>query len=181
MPAVPRTESVAVEAGMSGVVAPGCGRECSRLRDNRDVRLPAGLEVLRLRDFRLVYGAALVSLIGDGVVPVALAFAVLDVSGSATDLGVVLACRTVALLGSLLVGGVVADRLGRRRVMMAADLVRGSPLVPRPIADLLYGPGFVLRGSDLPRRSSEVAGMQVFAGLASRRALILSEPIARVG
>lgn len=64
------------------------------------------------------------SLIGDGVVPVALAFAVLDLTGSATDLGVVLACRTVALLGSLLAGGVVADRLGRRGVMVAADVVR---------------------------------------------------------
>lgn len=88
------------------------------------MRLPSNLDVLRLRDFRLVFGAAAVSLVGDGVVPVALAFAVLDVTRSATDLGVVLACRTVALLGSLLAGGVVADRLGRRRVMIAADLVR---------------------------------------------------------
>jgi MFS family permease len=88
------------------------------------VRLPSDLRVLGLRDFRLVYGASLVSLIGDGVLPVALAFAVLDLTGSATDLGVVLAIRTVALLGSLLAGGVVADRVGRRRVMIAADVVR---------------------------------------------------------
>ncbi|MGO9960843.1 MAG: MFS transporter [Solirubrobacteraceae bacterium] len=88
------------------------------------MRLPSDLEVLRLRDFRLVYGAELASLIGDGVVPVALAFAVLDLTGSATDLGVVLACRAVALLGSLLAGGVVGDRLGRRGVMIAADLTR---------------------------------------------------------
>jgi MFS family permease len=88
------------------------------------VRLPSDLRVLSLRDFRLVYGASLVSLVGDGVIPVALAFAVLDLTRSATDLGVVLACRTVALLGSLLAGGVVADRLGRRRVMIAADAVR---------------------------------------------------------
>lgn len=88
------------------------------------MRLPSDLRVLSLRDFRLVYGASAVSLIGDGVVPVALAFAVLDLTGSATDLGVVLACRTVALLGSLLAGGVVADRLGRRGVMIAADVAR---------------------------------------------------------
>ncbi len=80
--------------------------------------------VLRLRDFRLVFGASLVSLVGDGVVPVALAFAVLDLTRSATDLGIVLACRTVGLLGALLVGGVVADRLSRRAVMVAADLTR---------------------------------------------------------
>ncbi len=88
------------------------------------MRLPADLEVLRLREFRLVFGSALASLVGDGVVPVALAFAVLDLTGSATDLGIVLACRTVALLGSLIIGGVVADRVGRRAVMVAADLTR---------------------------------------------------------
>ena len=88
------------------------------------MRLAPDLEVLRLREFRLVFGAALVSLVGDGVVPVALAFAVLDLTGSATDLGIVLACQSVALVGSLLLGGVVADRVGRRVVMVAADLTR---------------------------------------------------------
>jgi hypothetical protein len=88
------------------------------------MRLASDLDVLRLRDFRLVFGAALVSLFGDGMLPVALTFAVLDLTGSATDLGVVLAARTVALVGSLLVGGVVADRVGRRAVMIGADVVR---------------------------------------------------------
>jgi MFS family permease len=88
------------------------------------MRLAADLEVLRLREFRLVFGAALVSLLGDGMLPVALTFAVLDLTGSATDLGVVLAARTVALVGSLLVGGVVADRVGHRAVMIGADVVR---------------------------------------------------------
>lgn len=88
------------------------------------MRLGLKLDVLRLRDFRLVYGAALVSLLGDGIVPVALAFAVLDLTGSATDLGIVLAARTLALVGSLLIGGVVADRIGRRAVMIGADLTR---------------------------------------------------------
>jgi MFS family permease len=88
------------------------------------MRMAAGLDVLRLRDFRLVFGAALVSLLGDGTVPVALSFAVLDLTGSATDLGLVLAARSVALVGSLLIGGVVADRVSRRAVMIGADLVR---------------------------------------------------------
>jgi MFS family permease len=92
--------------------------------ENRRVRLPSDLDVLRLRDFRLVFGASLASLLGDGIVPVALSFAVLDLTGSATDLGLVLASETVAVAGSLLVGGVVADRVGRRRVMVTADLVR---------------------------------------------------------
>jgi len=88
------------------------------------MRLPADLVVLRHRDFRLVFGASLVSLLGDGVLPVALSFAVLDLTGSATDLGLVLAAETVALAAALLAGGVVADRVGRRRVMVGADLVR---------------------------------------------------------
>ena len=88
------------------------------------MRLPARLEVLRERDFRRVFGAQVVSLFGDGIIPVALAFAVLDLTGSATDLGLVLAARVVPLVGCLLVGGVAADRLSRRRVMITADVVR---------------------------------------------------------
>jgi predicted MFS family arabinose efflux permease len=83
-----------------------------------------GFEVLTNRNFRLVYGAQVVSLLGDGIIPVALAFAILDLTGSATDLGLVLAARTVPLVACLLAGGVVADRVSRRRVMIVADLVR---------------------------------------------------------
>ena len=81
-------------------------------------------DVLKLREFRLVFAAALVSLLGDGVLPVALAFAVLDLTSSATALGVVLAGRTVALVASLPLGGVLADRIGQRALMVRADLVR---------------------------------------------------------
>jgi MFS family permease len=81
-------------------------------------------EVLRIRDFRLVFLAAAVSWLGDGIAPLGLTFAVLDLTGSATDLGIVLGAFTLGLLGSLLVGGVLADRLSRRAVMVNADLVR---------------------------------------------------------
>jgi predicted MFS family arabinose efflux permease len=88
------------------------------------VRVPGLPAILRERDYRLVFASGVVSLVGDGVVTVALAFAVLDLTGSASDLGLVLAARTVALLGGLIAGGVVADRLSRRDVMIAADAVR---------------------------------------------------------
>jgi MFS family permease len=71
-----------------------------------------------------VFGATVVSNLGDGIVTVALAFAVLDLTHSATDLGLILACKLAAQVVMLLVGGVVADRVSRQRVMMAADLVR---------------------------------------------------------
>jgi hypothetical protein len=86
--------------------------------------LPDSLAVLRQRDFRLVFGAFAVSVLGDRMVNIALAFAVLELGGSATDVGIVLACRTLPLVSSLLIGGVVADRMSRQTVMVAADLAR---------------------------------------------------------
>src|SRR4051812_13850321 len=55
---------------------------------------------------------------------VALAFAALEVGGSAADVGLVLAARTLPEIGCVLVGGVVADRTSRRRLMVAADCAR---------------------------------------------------------
>ena len=57
------------------------------------------------------------------MVNVALAFAVLDVTGSVTDVGFVFAAFTLPLVGFLLVGGVFADRFQQRGVMVASDLV----------------------------------------------------------
>jgi Transmembrane secretion effector len=79
---------------------------------------------LRERQFRLLFTGQIVSLLGDAITGVALAFAVLDLTGSATDLGYVFAAKTVPLVGFLLVGGVFADRLPRRAVMLTADVAR---------------------------------------------------------
>ncbi len=88
--------------------------------------MPAGASLGALREpqFRRFFGAQAFSVLGDGMVPVALAFAVLDLTGSASDLGLVLAARLLPLVSLLLVGGVVADRLSRRSVMVASDLAR---------------------------------------------------------
>ena len=82
------------------------------------------MKVLRGRDFRLLLAAQGVSVFGDRMVAVALAFAVLELGGSASEVGLVLACATLPLVASVLVGGVVADRVSRRSVMIAADVVR---------------------------------------------------------
>lgn len=79
---------------------------------------------LRFRRFRLLFAAQAVSSFGDRLVPVALAFAVLDLTGKVTDLGIVLACQTVPLVVFVLIGGVWADRLARDRVMLGSDVVR---------------------------------------------------------
>ena len=87
-------------------------------------RLREGADILRLRDFRNVFIAQSVSVFGDGITPVALTFAVLDLTGSGTDLGLVLAAQSVPLVLLALVGGVWADRLPRAALMMASDLIR---------------------------------------------------------
>jgi predicted MFS family arabinose efflux permease len=86
--------------------------------------LSESLVVLRRREFRLLFYGQAVSVFGDRMVAVALAFAVLEVGGSASAVGLVLASGALALAGCLVVGGVVADRTSRRAVMVGADLVR---------------------------------------------------------
>ncbi|GAB3962003.1 MFS transporter [Actinoallomurus acanthiterrae] len=82
------------------------------------------LAVLREPDFRRFFIGQSASLLGDGMVGVALAFAVLGLTGSPADLGYVLAAKSITLIAGLLVGGVIADRLPRRRIMVVADLAR---------------------------------------------------------
>ena len=68
---------------------------------------------LREREFRLLFAGRTISMLGSAMAPVGLAFAVLDLTGSTTDLGIVLASRSIATIVLLLFGGVWADRLPR--------------------------------------------------------------------
>lgn len=90
---------------------------------------------LRQSNFRWFFTGRLVSMLGSSMAPVALAFAVLDASHSAGDLGIVLATRMVPNLAFLLVGGAVADRLSRRTVLVAANL--GAGLTQGSVAGIL--------------------------------------------
>ncbi|GAB2689423.1 MFS transporter [Kitasatospora kifunensis] len=84
-----------------------------------------GLAPLRTdREFRTFFPGYSLSLLGSAMAPVALAFAVLHGPGGADRLGWVLTARILPLVLILLAGGVAADRLGSRRVMLAADTVR---------------------------------------------------------
>jgi MFS family permease len=87
-------------------------------------KLTTSLTPLRAREFRLLFTAQTTSVVGDNFTTVALAFAVLDLTGSAADLDVVLAARTVPLVVFVLAGGVWADRLPRQRLMLGANLAR---------------------------------------------------------
>jgi MFS family permease len=84
------------------------------------------LEVLRERNFRLLWLGQATSAFGSSLVPVALAFAVIDLTGSPSALGLVLSAGLVSRICLLLLGGVVADRLPRQHVMIAADGLRAT-------------------------------------------------------
>lgn len=80
---------------------------------------------LKERQFRLLWFARTGSAVGDSLIPVALIWAVgNDLGGGFTGVGVVLACYTLGGAAVTLAGGVWADRLPRRAVMIGADLVR---------------------------------------------------------
>jgi MFS family permease len=79
---------------------------------------------LRERPFRLLFIGQGASVLGDAMATIAVAFAVIDLTGSKADLGRVLMARTIPLVILLILGGVIADRLPRRALMLGSDLTR---------------------------------------------------------
>jgi len=82
------------------------------------------LAPLRHRDFRLLWSGMCVSLLGDGVFLVALAWQVYELSGGPAAMGMVGIAMTVPTIAFLLIGGALSDRLNRRNLMLAADSTR---------------------------------------------------------
>src|SRR5262249_33286730 len=78
------------------------------------------------RDFRLLWGGQAISFTGDAAFTVALGWRVTELTGHAGDLGYVLALQAAAMLTTLLLGGVLADRYSRRRLMISSDLARAA-------------------------------------------------------
>lgn len=87
--------------------------------------------VLRHARFRWLAAARTTGFLGNAISPIALAFAVLDLGGSVTDLGLVVGVRSIANVALVLVGGVLADRLPR------AVLLQGSSLAAAGSAALM--------------------------------------------
>ncbi len=83
------------------------------------------LAPLRHRDFRLLWAGMCVSLVGDGVFLVAMAWQVYALSNAPTALATVGIAMTLPTIACLLLGGVVSDRFDRRRVILASDVLRG--------------------------------------------------------
>jgi MFS family permease len=80
----------------------------------------------RSRNFRLLWGGQTISYVGDAAFLVALGWRVTDLTGKASSLGFVFAAESLAMLGTLLWGGVLADRYPRKRLMIASDVARAG-------------------------------------------------------
>ena len=76
---------------------------------------------LRSRPYALLWSGQTISTLGDGAFTVALAWTVVLLTGSATALAEVLIAQAIPRLLFLLIGGVVADRLPRRLILLLAD------------------------------------------------------------
>lgn len=98
------------------------------------------------RGFRTVFIARTVSLLGLGLAQVALPVQVFDITGSSAQVGLVSLAMAVALLAGTLSGGVLADRIDRRTLIvrartfavLSALVLFGNALVPTPSLWALY-------------------------------------------
>ena len=96
-----------------------------------DVAIPQEAERRSLaafssRDFRLLWGGQAISFTGDAAFTIALGWRVTELTGTAGSLGYVLALQSLAMLATILLGGVLADRYSRRRLMIASDVARAA-------------------------------------------------------
>jgi MFS family permease len=119
--------------------------------------MPKALRPLRHRDFRLLWAGLAVSLFGSGLWLVALAWQVMGLGGGSTELSLVTALYGVGLVAFVLLGGVAADRLPQRLVMLAAVLARAAILLVLGTLSLtgnleiwhLAGGGFVIGAGEV--------------------------------
>ncbi|GII27149.1 MFS transporter [Planotetraspora mira] len=103
---------------------------------------------------RLLAGRAVAAL-ATALIPTGLTLAVIRATGSALDLGIVLAAETIPMLLLLPIGGVVADRLPPRRVILVADLARCA-------AQVMIGARLLLGDPSV----GEIAGLAALTGVA---------------
>jgi MFS family permease len=87
-------------------------------------RLPRAIRPFRHQDYRFLAASMAVSLFASGIWIVALVWQVIELGGGPSELGMVATAASVGLLVSVLVGGVAADRLPRRALLVVVESVR---------------------------------------------------------
>src|SRR5262249_14834556 len=111
--------------------------------DTRNVaarRSPAMLDVLRNRNFRLLWSGEGISVMGDQFYLIALPWLVLHLTGNALTMGTVLAVVGIPRALFMLLGGALTDRLSPRLLMLASNLLRLA--LVSLLAALVFG-GFI--------------------------------------
>jgi MFS family permease len=103
----------------------------------------AALHALRSRDFRLLFAGQSLSLIGDFAYIATLAWTANRLEGPRA-LALILAVNAVCMLATLLVGGALADRYDRRKLLIASDLSRGVTVAVLAVAAGTGNLGFPL-------------------------------------
>lgn len=93
------------------------------------------LQAFRSRDFRLLWAGQTVSLVGNGAFIVAIGWKTISITGSAGSLGLVLMAEGLAMLATLLIGGALADRYERRRLMILSDVSRLGVVTALAVVD----------------------------------------------
>lgn len=95
------------------------------------------LQLLRRRDYALLWGGATVSALGDGMSFVALVWLIIERGGGAPEIGWLSAVYTAPVVVGGLAAGIVLDRFDRRRVIAADNVIRGIAIASVPIAQVL--------------------------------------------
>jgi len=111
--------------------------------DSPAARRPSTFSVFRKRDFRLLWSAQLVSTIGTALTDLAAGILVFQVTGSAASVALMFVATSVPTLVVGLIAGVFVDRYNRRKIMVAADLLRAAIVISIPF---VVGPD----GKNLP-------------------------------
>lgn len=98
------------------------------MTDTTSITEPTPIRLLLRDRFGWFFAGRTVDLAGTSMTTVALALAVLQASGRASDLGIVLAANMIPTLVLLLIGGAVADRMDRRVLLIAANLASAATM-----------------------------------------------------
>ena len=94
---------------------------------------PSALAVFRRRPFALLWTAQFISTMGSGLTAIAASILVYRQTGTALSVGLMLMATAVPSLFVGLIAGVFVDRLDRKRIMVAAELLRGLLVALIPV------------------------------------------------
>src|SRR5215210_3371995 len=103
---------------------------------DQETKTVAATTLWRNRDFRLLFCAQIISLLGSGVTTVGLALFAYQLTGGASATAVIGNALTLRILAFLLFSqpaGVIADRVNRKRILIAADILRFGLLALFPL------------------------------------------------